>query len=144
MDNYALICGISANLGCIKMPKPMPGCFLPRCFKNLHETPPKDKSNLRLSVPVASDLDQEGQDSVDQCTIHVNSGGPKFGEWYQTFRLQTPKIRWSRYQSSIGISRGPIWWSLKKEIRVECTATFSRGAGVISPNSPVPAPVGDS
>ena len=53
-------------------------------------------------------MDQEGQDSVGQGTIHVGSGGLKFGERYRTFRSQTPKIRWSRYQSSIGICRGPI------------------------------------
>jgi hypothetical protein len=44
---------------------------------------------------------------VDQGTIHICSGGPKFGERYRTFRSQTPKIRWSWYQSSIGICRGP-------------------------------------
>src|SRR5882672_12567165 len=49
----------------------------------------------------------KGQDSVDQGTIHICSGGPKFGERYRTFRSQTPKIRWSWYQSSIGIYRGP-------------------------------------
>jgi hypothetical protein len=52
-------------------------------------------------------MDQEGQDSVGQGTIHGGSGGLTFGERYRTFRFQTPKIRWSRYQSSIGICRGP-------------------------------------
>jgi hypothetical protein len=37
-------------------------------------------------------MDRKGQDSVDQGTIHVCSGGPKFG---------------GRYYSSIGICRGP-------------------------------------
>jgi hypothetical protein len=69
----------------------------------------KDKSNLRFSVNGGSDMDQEGQDSVGQgTTIHVGPGGLKFGERYRTFRSQTPKIRWSRYQSSIGICRGPL------------------------------------
>ena len=35
--------------------------FLLRCLKNLHKTYPKDKSNLRLSVNLGSDMDQKGK-----------------------------------------------------------------------------------
>ena len=45
---------------------------------------------------------------MDQGTIHVCSGGPKFDERYWTFQSQTPKIWWSWYQSSIGICQGPV------------------------------------
>jgi hypothetical protein len=39
-------------------------------------------------------------------TIPFGSGGPKFGDFHRTLRLQTPKIRWDRYET-IPISRGP-------------------------------------
>jgi hypothetical protein len=53
-------------------------------------------------------MDQEKLESVGQGTIHVCSRSPKFGEWYQAFRSQTPKIWWSQYQSYIRICQGPV------------------------------------
>jgi hypothetical protein len=50
---------------------------------------------------------QEPPNSVQQGTIDIGAGGPKFGDLHRTFRLQASKIRWYRYETFIGISRGP-------------------------------------
>ena len=61
------------------------------------------KNCVNLWLLVKSDMDRKEQDSVGQVTIHLCSGGHKFGERYRTFRTQTPKIWWST-----GICRGPM------------------------------------
>jgi hypothetical protein len=66
-------------------------------------------SKSRFSVKSASDMVQESPNSVQHGTIDIGSGSPIFGDLHRTFRLQTPKIRWYRYETFIGISRGPAW-----------------------------------
>jgi hypothetical protein len=50
---------------------------------------------------------QEPPNSVQHGIIDSGAGGPKFGDLHRTFWLQTPKIWWYRYETFIGISRGP-------------------------------------
>ena len=111
------------------------------CLRNvskiLSKTCPKDKSNLQHSVNLGSDIDRKGQDSVDQGTIHVCSGGPKFSERYWS---QTPKIWWSRYQSSIGICWGPfllhlLFWACVVPNIIGLTCIREVGMHVRFPNA---------
>jgi hypothetical protein len=87
------------NLECIKKPK----LNQPQCFKNLCEIcqnlPKGQVKPLTFSESDTRHGPKWGR--FGEGTIHVGSGGHKFSEWYWTFRSRTPKIRWSRYQSSI-------------------------------------------